>query len=468
MAFDETIKLAFPPVNAGRSIKMTVMEKKTLCMNPGPIAFEQEVLEAFAHEGISHVDPYFIDVFGNTLENMRKVFLAQDGQPLVVTGSGTLGWDMVASNLLEQGDDVLVINTGYFGDHFADCLTQYGANVTHLRAPVGSRPTIDELTKVLSTPFKMVTITHVDTSTGVLANVAEYTATIRAAQPNALVVVDSVCALGGEEMRMKAWDVDVVVTGSQKCIGVPAGLSLLVIRPRALKVHEQLSSTKPKYYCDWTNWLAIMKNYEARRPSYFATPAVNHIFALNKAFEILLANGGMENRFEEHRNLSAAIKDAIKTLGCGFVPAEGQAATTMTCVRFPKGISGPDLLPKVYARGVSLAGALHKDIKTEYFRIGHMGPSTRRLDHAIQTITAIEEALVECGYAVPSPGKAVQGLKTALQGKIPLVPTSASSLGFHSKQGDCGCLFPLKCQFWTFGIVALSFAVGFLASTRRK
>ncbi|ETV82227.1 hypothetical protein H257_04930 [Aphanomyces astaci] len=445
---------------------MTVTEKKTLCMNPGPIAFEKDVLDAFAHEGISHVDPYFIDVFGNTLENLRKVFLAQDGQPLVVTGSGTLGWDMVASNLLEVGDDVLVINTGYFGDHFGDCLTQYGATVTHLRSPVvGSRPSVADLTKTLSsTQFKAVTITHVDTSTGVLASVADYTAAIRAAQPDALVIVDSVCALGGEELRMKAWDVDVVLTGSQKCLGVPAGLSILVIRPRALKVHEKLSAAKPKYYCDWTNWLAIMKNYEARRPSYFATPAVNHVLALHKSLEILLANGGIEARFEEHRVVSTAIKAAIESWGVGFVPIEGVAANTMTCVRFPKGISGPDLLPKVYARGVSLAGGLHKDIKTEYFRIGHMGPSTRRADHAIQTVAAIEAALIECGYAIPAPGQAVQGLKAALKGKIPL-----EAGGVSKTKADCGCcIVPVKCQFLTLGIVALSFGVGYLLSGRRR
>ncbi|ETW04123.1 hypothetical protein H310_04483 [Aphanomyces invadans] len=446
---------------------MTVAEKKTLCMNPGPIAFEKDVLDAFAHEGISHVDPYFIDVFGNTLENLRKVFLAQDGQPLVVTGSGTLGWDMVASNLLEADDNVLVINTGYFGDHFGDCFSQYGANVTYLRAPVGERPSVAELSKALSTTqFKAVTITHVDTSTGVLANVAEYTAAVRAAQPDALVIVDSVCALGGEELRMKAWDVDVVLTGSQKCLGVPAGLSILVIRPRALKVHEKLSATKPKYYCDWTNWLGIMKNYEARRPSYFATPAVNHVFALHKSLEILLANGGMEARFREHRAVSAAIKAAIQSWGIDFVPVDGVAANTMTCVRFPKGISGPDLLPKVYARGVSLAGGLHKEIKTEYFRIGHMGPSTRRADHAAQTVAAIEAALIECGFAIAMPGQAVQKLKATLTANnIPLTPASGVST---LKSTNCGCMVPLKCQFLTLGVVVLSFGVGFLLSNRRR
>lgn len=88
------------------------MTKTVLCMNPGPIEFEPRVLREFAAEGISHVDKSVIEVFGSCLEKMRKVFLAPDGQPLLVTGSGTLGWDMVAANLVNDGDHVLVINTG--------------------------------------------------------------------------------------------------------------------------------------------------------------------------------------------------------------------------------------------------------------------------------------------------------------------------------------------------------------------
>lgn len=88
------------------------MTKKVLCMNPGPIEFEQRVLKEFSAEGISHVDKSVIEVFGQALEKMRKVFLAPDGQPLVVAGSGTLGWDMVGANLVNQGDHVLVVNTG--------------------------------------------------------------------------------------------------------------------------------------------------------------------------------------------------------------------------------------------------------------------------------------------------------------------------------------------------------------------
>ncbi|KAI9909837.1 hypothetical protein PsorP6_011064 [Peronosclerospora sorghi] len=439
------------------------MTKKVLCMNPGPIEFEPRVLHAFATEGMSHVDKTVIDVFGQCLEKMRKVFLAPDGQPLIVAGSGTLGWDMVGANLINDGDDVLVINTGYFGDNFGQCLERYGAKTTHLRGEIGSQPLISELEKELQrgTRFTVVTITHVDTSTGVRAHVKEFAAAIRRLQPEAVIVVDGVCATGGEETRMKQWDLDVVLTGSQKCIGVPAGLSLLVIRPRALQLFERNTSTV-KYYVDWRNWLPIMKNYEARQPSYFATPAVNHLFALNVALDILLADGGMERRFQEHKLIGEAVKEAVKTLGCSLVTTIDCGANTLTCARYPSGVGAADFLPKVVQRGVSLAGGLHKAIKTEYFRIGHMGPSTRRLDHILKTIDAIEGALIQCGHPVPHRGQAARELKKRLQAIIPVRPACGYASVYH------GCPVPRKCQVYSIGTMLLAFASGYLISHLKR
>ncbi|CAI5739613.1 unnamed protein product [Peronospora destructor] len=439
------------------------MTKKILCMNPGPIEFEPRVLQSFAMEGISHVDKTVIEIFGQCLEKMRKVFLASDGQPLVVAGSGTLGWDMVGANLINKDDDVLIINTGYFGDNFAECLQHYGAKITHIRGKIGSQPSVIELEKVLQSgvSFKVVTITHVDTSTGVRAHVKEFAAAIRRIQPDTVIVVDGVCATGGEETRMKQWDLDVVLTGSQKCIGVPAGLCLMVIRPRALQVFEKNTSTV-KYYVDWHNWLPIMKNYEARQPSYFATPAVNHLFALNVALDILLENGGMEQRFKEHKFIGDAIKEALKTLGCSLVTVDDSGANTLTCVRYPAGVSAADFLPKAVKRGVSLAGGLHNAIKMEYFRIGHMGPSTRRLDHILRTVEAIEDAFIECGHKVMQPGKAAKDLKKKLRGTIPLHPVCDYTLVSH------GCPVPPKCQIYSIGTVLIAFAAGVLVSHLKR
>ena len=373
---------------------------------------------------------------------------------------------MVGANLLEEGDRVLVINTGYFGDYFGKCLECYGGNVTHLSASIGTFPTLKELETLLrnnqTSPFHLITITHVDTSTGVLVNVEAFARLIRQYHPEALIIVDSVCALGGEPLYMTEWDVDYVLTGSQKCIGVPAGLSLSIIRSRALQRFQSLHSDssqakRESYYLSWKNWMPIMKNYEARKPSYFATPSVNHLFALNTALDILLENGGMEQRFKEHAIAANAIQQALASLGCTLITQPGAHAHTLSCVRYPPGVSASDFLSKVRAHGVSLAGGLHQQIKTEYFRIGHMGPSTRRLDHIWKTFQAIETALLACGYILPPNAhkEAVLALRTALS-TIPFKP------GCAFKRAMYACPLPPKCQFYSLAALAAAFTGGFL------
>lgn len=282
--------------------------------------------------GTSHVAPDTIDKFGSCLEMLREVrggggsgpagccahparggamcaptqvFLAEDGQPFILSASGSLGWDFFAVNFVEAGENVLVINTGYFGDSFANCCAAYGANVTQLGAPVrgagdarreappsrvtrcvcpiqvGAQPSLAEIEAALSgeTRFKMVTITHVDTSTGVLTDakvrgpsrsarhvltgvdpraqgIAE---TVRRLQPDALIAVDGVCSLAGEELRMQSWDIDMAMTGSQKALGVPPGLCLMVVRPRAMAVYEARTTPVASYYAALKHWLPIMK-----------------------------------------------------------------------------------------------------------------------------------------------------------------------------------------------------------------
>ena len=115
------------------------MKNRNLLMIPGPIEFEPAVLAALGAPTTSHVAPNFIEVFGQALERMRMVFLAQDGQPFILAGSGTLAMDTAAANLVEPGDSVLVVNTGYFGDRIVDILARYGARVTHVRTAVGDR-----------------------------------------------------------------------------------------------------------------------------------------------------------------------------------------------------------------------------------------------------------------------------------------------------------------------------------------
>lgn len=206
----------------------------------------------------SHVGQPFVNTFGETLTMLRKLFQTSDAaaQPFVLSGSGTLGWDQVAANLAEPGDEALVLHTGYFADSFADCLETYGVKATQLKAPIGDRPQLDEIEKALSEKkYKLLTVTHVDTSTGVLSDIKGLSELVHRVSPDTLLVVDGVCSVGSEEIRFDDWKLDVVLTASQKAIGCPAGLSILMVSGRAIDVFKARKTRPTSYFGSWKNWL---------------------------------------------------------------------------------------------------------------------------------------------------------------------------------------------------------------------
>jgi alanine-glyoxylate transaminase/serine-glyoxylate transaminase/serine-pyruvate transaminase len=323
---------------------------------------------------------------------------------------------MVAANLVEPGDAALVVNTGVFGDRFGEILGRYGAAVTHVRAPgIGDVPPLEDVEAALKNPstssgqgYKLMTMTHVDTSTGVALDV-EPLATL-GRDNGALVVVDGVCSVAGQELRQEAWYVDIALTASQKAIGVPPGLALVVAGPRAMDAFYARKSPVVNYYADWTKWLPIMQAYEAREPGYFGTPPVNLIWALNVSLGQILEEG-MDARFERHRRISRAIKAAVTALGMSQVPVSAdKAATTLTAPYFPEGVDR-SVLGHIKEAGVILAGGLHPEIKARYFRIGHMGVVNDSDVRA--TIGAIEKGLSKAGYAL-KPGEGLAAAQKVL------------------------------------------------------
>ncbi|KAI9308220.1 pyridoxal phosphate-dependent transferase [Cunninghamella echinulata] len=376
------------------------MAPHKLCMIPGPIEFHEDVLASMATPATSHVDPLFVPVFGETIEMVREVVQSKVAQPFITSGSGTLGWDMMV-NLLEAGDEVLVITTGYFGDHFAECLEVYGAKITFLRAEPGSRPTPEAIADALSkTKFKLVTVTHVDTSTGVLSDIKAVTAQVKAASPETIVVVDGVCSVGSEEIRFDEWNLDVVITGSQKGLGVPPGLSIVIVSPYALQVFKDRKTPVPSYYSNWSKWLPIMTAYEARKPAYFATPAVQLVYALHTSLKLILAQP-LETRFKKHADVAADFRNTVRGLGLKTVAQSDEvAANGMTAVWLPEGVEVAQLVPALAGKGVQIAGGILQGLATKYFRIGHMGISVMDDDrqHIQKVKNALTNSLTELGY----------------------------------------------------------------------
>jgi len=387
------------------------MKDRTLLMIPGPIEFEPAVLQALGAPTTSHVAPDFVNAFGQVLERMRKVWCAPSGQPFVLAGSGTLAMDAAGANLIEPGDKALVLSTGVFGDRFEDLLRRYGADVTILRFPLGETVDFDQVKAQLEArQYKLMTATHVDTSTAVRVDPRRFAEL--GLQHNVLTILDGVCSIAGEELRQDDWGVDVALTASQKAIGVPPGLALLVASPRALDAWRGRKTPVGNYYADWGKWLPIMQAYEERRPSYFGTPAVNLVCALNVSLAQIL-DEGMDARMERHRRLGIACRAGIDALGLAMVPtSSAHAANTLTAPRYPAAVSGSDFLQKVRTAGVILAGGLHPKIGAEYFRIGHMGAAS--VGDLLATIGAIETGLQTCGYRLEA-SSGVAAAQTAFQ-----------------------------------------------------
>jgi alanine-glyoxylate transaminase/serine-glyoxylate transaminase/serine-pyruvate transaminase len=384
------------------SIMSSQPEYPTLLI-PGPIEFDDEVLHSMSHHSESHVGPAFVATFGETLSLVRKLFQSTDpaAQPYIISGSGTLGWDIVSANLIEPGEKALVLSTGYFGDSFADCLTTYGASVTKLEGPVGGRPQLPEIEKALSeNKYKLLTVTHVDTSTGVLSELKNLAATVKKVSPDTLIIVDGVCSVACEEIAFDEWGLDGVVTASQKAIGCPAGLSISYFSGRAMEAFSKRKSPPASYFASMKNWTPIMQNYEAKKPSYFATPSPQLVRALNTSLKQVLSKP-LSERFQKHIEVSDKVKKAVYDLGLEVVATKPEdQAHAMTAIYLPETVKVTDILPKLAAKGVVFAGGLHKAIAPKYIRFGHMGLSvmSAEREHIDKALEALRSGLAECGY----------------------------------------------------------------------
>lgn len=379
-----------------------------LLMIPGPIEVSEAVARAVSGPPPGHVSPQVIEAFGCALENMRRVWLARpDAQPFVVPGSGTLAMEMAVTNLLDPGQRALVVNTGYFSDRMGEMLARRGVEVTHLRAAPGGAPSVSDVEIAIGSaaderkPFHAMFATHVDTSTGVRVDAR---ALIQAARVHeVLTVFDGVCATAGERFEMASWGAGVYLTASQKAIGLPPGLALMVVSQRALEARRRLR-TKPPMSVDMLEWLPIMQAYEARRPSYFSTPATNLIMGLDITLKEILAMSrdedlAMATRVRLHELAAEAFRASWEAMGLRMVPAAGLEANTLSAVRYPEGVDAT-LIGKVREQGVIIAGGLHPAIKDQYFRVGHMGHVLTHPDDLVRTVNAVEAGLIACGLSI--------------------------------------------------------------------
>lgn len=371
------------------------MRNKDLLLIPGPTPVIDEIYDAMAMETRGHTDSRFVEVYKNAIEQTKQLFQT-DGEVFVIAGTGTLAMEMAIVNTVGKGENLLVLSHGYFGDRFTQLARAYDIHVDVLQSEWGQQIDPSTVEKALENKqYKAVTITHADTSTGVVSDLDTLVPIIKKA--GSLVILDGVVATAALDESMSKtyghpdYKLDVVLTGSQKAIGMPPGLAIVAFNKTALKAREDLGQI-PAYYCDIKNWQPIMED-----PSrYFATPPVNLIYAYNEALKIVLKEG-METREKRHIAYGRGIRAAMRAYGMEPLANEDVAAPTLSCILYPEGVDDATFRNALALRGIIVAGSL-AHLAGKAFRMGHMGNTTpEMLEKAVQVIG---EVLQEQGLSV--------------------------------------------------------------------
>jgi aspartate aminotransferase-like enzyme len=363
---------------------------KQLLLIPGPTPVTHDVLQALSQDTMGHTDERFVKIMSETLVKVKALFGADKGHPFIIAGSGTLGMEMSLTNILNDKENLLVISHGYFGDRFIDIGQALNVNVDVLRAPTGETVPIETIERTVKDKhFDALTITHVDTSTGTLSDVEAIAKAVHSISPSTLIVVDGVCATGGVEELFDDWGIDVLFTCSQKAVAVPPGLTMFVFSERAIAKRKSMKTTRT-YYGDILRWMPVMEDPH----KYFATPAVNMVYALNRSLNDIFSFG-LENYFDKHMKLARCVRNAMSVMG--FELVSGNPAPTLSVFKYPQGISDADFRSKLYEKGIVVAGAL-TDLQGKAFRIGHMGSTTE--DDLMIAVKKVVEVLEGMGVKI--------------------------------------------------------------------
>jgi aspartate aminotransferase-like enzyme len=362
--------------------------KVPMIMTPGPTQVRENVRMSRALETTNpDLDIQFYDFYKNTCENIAK-FLKTRNEVRILSGEGILGLEAACASLTEKGDRVLVIENGIFGEGFSDFIEMYGGKVVFFRGDRKKKINIDELNSFLmkDSNFKFATIVHCDTPSGVLNEISKISPLLK--KYGIITVVDSVAAMGGEELMVDDWQVDIVIGASQKCISAPPGLTILSISEKAFNVMENRKTPIASFYCNLLVWRDYFKN------KWFPyTPPISDIVGLSTAVNNILNEKDILSR---HKSVAEATRKAISESGLNLYTYDGYS-NTVTVIELPKNINDKelrDIMVKEY--NVFIAGSFGF-LEGKVIRIGHMGENAKK-DKLAYTLFALQKALEKLGY----------------------------------------------------------------------
>lgn len=368
-----------------------------LLMIPGPVQLHEKIIKAMSRQMIAHRGDEFAELMSFCIENLKKLF-GTKSDVYIISGSGTAGMEAAIASF-SKVNRIVCIDNGKFGDRLAEIAKRY-AEINHLRFEWGKPIELERVKESLENGSEVITFVHNETSTGML-NPASKIAKL-AKKHDCLVIMDGITSVGGDEVRMDKWKIDVAVVGSQKCIGAPPGLAAVAVNERAWEFYN----SRAPFYLDLA---AYKEKLSVLQTPY--TPAIPLFFALKEALRII-EREGLKNRIKRHKVLAEAIRVWAVEAGLGLFPELNKYSSysnTVTAINMPSGITDKELRSTVQKEyGITISGG-QEHLRNKIFRIGSMGNVGKK--QIIATLAAVQDVLGRKGIAKPALDAAVEVLQ---------------------------------------------------------
>ena len=358
---------------------------ETLLMGPGPSSVSPTVYDSISKATIGHLDPKFIDIMDAIKGQLQILMGTKNELTIPISGTGSAGMETCFVNLIEKGENILILSNGVFGGRMIDVCQRLGANVESINQKWGEAITGDMVNeKIKHKKYDLIAIVHAETSTGVLNPIEEIAPLIN--QTNALFIVDAVTSLGGIEIKMDEWGIDALYSGTQKCLSCPPGLSPVSFSKRAVDKLINRKTKVPNWYLD----LSMIANYwSGKQRVYHHTAPINMVYALYQALYDII-NAKPDNVFQKHENAHQYLCSKLNELSLELLVKKEYRLPMLNAIKIPNGIIDIDVRSKLLNDyNIEIGGGLG-DLSGKVWRIGLMGHTANK-----KNIDRLSKALSE-------------------------------------------------------------------------
>ena len=384
--------------------------KHKILMIPGPTEVSSEVLAKLALPIEPHYGDEFVKLYFKVVAKLKKIFETSNNI-FILAATCSAAMETAVNCAVEQEDKVLVCLNGFFGERFKEIVESVGAIPVLVEADIGKPIEPNVVKRVLDDnhEIRTLTVVHNESSTGVENPIEEICEV--ASRRRVLTIVDSVSGLGGTRLSVNKWKIDLALSGSQKCIGAPTGLSFLTISQKAWERFRNRKTQIHGWYLNLLNLKRYQDQWRNWHPQGPNSAPVSLYMALDAALDDVISEG-METRIKRHEKVTRALRCALKEVGLEALVEDRFASKTVTAVKLPSGVDGEELRKMVADDfDILLTGGVG-ETKNSIIRIGHMG-MTAQSKYLLPTLKAIELTLSKLGFAIEK-NKAQEVFKTIM------------------------------------------------------